>query len=406
MSDPTPYKINVPKSQIKHLHQKLAAADFPDELDAADQWAYGAPLSDIKRLATYWKDSFDWRKAETKLNELPNFRTKVDVSGFGEIDLHFVHRRSEVDGAVPLLFVHGWPGSFIEVTKILPLLEGKDGGPAFHVVAPSLPNFGFSERVTKPGFALSQYAETCNNLMHSLGYDNYVTQGGDWGFWITRAIGILYPESCLASHINMIRASPPSFTSHPALALQHSVTPYTEREKQGIERSQWFLEEGQAYRQLQTTKPQTLAYAFADSPVALLAWIYEKLHDWTDDYPWTDEEILTWISIYWFSTAGPNAHVRIYYEAMHNPTEKIPDRNRATEWVGRVKLGLAHFPKELSVVPRLWGHTLGPVVYESVNERGGHFAAWERPDAIATDLRKMFEKGGPCFGIVKGKSGY
>lgn len=360
MSSPSPYTINVPDAAIQKLHRKLEDTDFPDELDVVDQWPYGSPLQDVKRLAAHWKDGFDWRKAEAKLNELPNFRTKVDVEGFGDIDIHFVHRKSDTKNAVPLLFVHGWPGSFIEVTKLLPLLEGKDGkGPAFHVVAPSLPNFAFSQRISQPGFGLSQYAETCHKLMQQLGYEKYATQGGDWGFYITRIIGILYPEYCMANHINMIRASPPSFNQFPLLALQNSLSTDTERVKKGEERSNWFLNEGQGYRILQSTKPQTLSYAFADSPVALLAWIYEKLHDWTDGYPWTDDEILTWISIYWFSTSGPNAHVRIYYEAAHNPTPKVPGREVASEWNGRVKLGLAHFPKELSVVPRLWGKTMG-----------------------------------------------
>lgn len=195
--------------------------------------------------------------------------------------------------------------------------------------------------------------------MLDLGYPRYVTQGGDWGFYTTRIMGLLYPHAVLASHINMVRASAPSFASQPLLALQHALTPYTPTEKCGLERSDWFLTQGQAYRQLQATKPQTLAFAFADSPVALLAWIYEKLHDWTDGYAWTDDEVLTWVSIYWFSTAGPNAHVRIYYEAVNNPTEKVPSRERASEWVGGVKLGLAHFPRELTVVPRAWGKTLG-----------------------------------------------
>jgi hypothetical protein len=242
--------------------------------------------------------------------------------------------------------------------------------------------------------------------MLDLGYSKYVTQGGDWGFYVTRIMGLLYPDSVLASHINMIRAHPPSFTSQPALALQHTLTPYTEAEKKGLQRSEWFTEHGQAYRQLQATKPQTLSYAFAASPVALLAWIYEKLNDWTDAYPWTDDEILTWVSIYYFSTAGPNAHIRIYYEASHNPTELVPSRDRASEWIGRVKMGLAHFPAELTVVPRVWGKTLGDVVHESVNERGGHFAAWERPDVISKDLWEMFGKKGPLYKIVPGKSGY
>jgi pimeloyl-ACP methyl ester carboxylesterase len=360
-SHPEPYTISVPDSAIDKLRRKLSDADYPDELDTADQWPYGSPLSDVKRLAKHWETKFDWRKAESNLNELPNFRKPVNVEGFGNIDIHFVHKKSPNPNAVPLLFCHGWPGSFIEVTKLLPLLSAgeAEGKCAVHIVAPSLPNFGFSQKILKPGFALSQYAETCHRLMQDLGYTKYVTQGGDWGFYITRVMGILYPDYVLASHINMVRALPPSFTSHPFIALKHAVTPYTESEAKGMQRSSWFTSQGQAYRQLQATKPQTLSYAFADSPVALLAWIYEKLVDWTDDYPWTDDEICTWLSIYWFSTAGPNAHIRIYYEAGHNPTDKVPDRERASEWVGQVKLGLAHFPREITVVPRSWGKTLG-----------------------------------------------
>jgi pimeloyl-ACP methyl ester carboxylesterase len=363
-SEPEPYTISVAESAIEKLKRKLSDADFPDELDTPDQWPYGSPLSDIKRLAKHWETNFSWRKAESKINELPNYRKKVQVDGFGAIDIHFVHKRSSNPNAVPLLFSHGWPGSFLEVTKLLPLLEAgeKQGKPAFHVVAPSLPNFGFSQRISKPGFALSQYAETCHRLMQDLGYTKYVTQGGDWGFWITRSMGILYPDYVLASHINMVRAQAPTFTSQPALALQHAITPYTDAEKEGIKRSEWFLNEGQAYRQLQSTKPQTLSYAFADSPVALLAWIYEKLVDWTDGYPWTDDEVLTWVSVYWFSTAGPNAHVRIYYEAQHNPTHLIPNRERTTTWIDRVKLGVAHFPREITVVPRVWAKTLGEIL--------------------------------------------
>jgi pimeloyl-ACP methyl ester carboxylesterase len=365
MSSLKPYTISVPDASIDKLKRKLADADYPDELDTPAQWSYGSPLSDIKRLAKHWETKFSWREAEAQLNKLPNFRQNITVDGFDPLEIHFVWKKNPNPNAIPLLFVHGWPGSFIEVTKLLPLLEEgeRNGGPAFHIIAPSLPNFGFSTRVTKPGFALSQYAETCHRLMQSLGCDKYVTQGGDWGFYITRVMGVLYPDSVLASHINMIRAQPPSFAVQPALALQHALTPYTEAEQKGIERSEWFLDQGQAYRILQATKPQTLSYAFADSPVALLAWIYEKLVDWTDGYPWTDDEILTWVSIYWFSTSGPNAHVRIYYEAQHNRTEKVPDRDRASQWVDGVKLGLAHFPKELSVVPRIWGHTLGRLVW-------------------------------------------
>lgn len=204
----------------------------------------------------------------------------------------------------------------------------------------------------------------------------------------------------------MIRASAPSFTSQPLLALWHALTPYSARDKEGFERSKWFLEEGTGYRLLQSTKPQTLGYALQDSPVALLAWIYEKLHDWTDGYSWTDDEILTWVSIYWFSTAGPAASLRIYYEALHGDESNdgnastIVSRDRASQWIGKVKLGLCHSPRELTVVPHSWGRTLGPVVFESQKTKGGHFAAHEIPGEIVADLRAMFGKGGPCYRIT------
>ncbi|KAF1956157.1 alpha/beta-hydrolase [Byssothecium circinans] len=360
MSPPEPFTISVPEAALDKLKRKLADTNYPDELDADDQWQYGALLADVKRLAKHWENDFNWRKTEAKLNELPNYQKKVDVDGFGEIDVHFVWQKSGKEGAIPVLFCHG---SKSQKKSILTTNHNRasqshdnddNNQPTFDIIAPSLPNFGFSQRISKPGFALTQYAQTLHRLMQDLGYAQYVTQGGDWGFYITRIMGLLYPENVLASHINMVRANPPSFTSDPLAALRHAVTPYTEKEKRGLERSEWFFNEGQAYRQLQDTKPQTVSFA----------------------------------------TAGPNAHVRIYYEATHHPTEKVPGRERASGWIGGVKLGVAHFPKELSVVPRVWARTLGPLVYESDNDRGGHFAAWERPDVIAGDLVKMFGKGG------------
>lgn len=219
-------------------------------------------------------------------------------------------------------------------------------------------------------------------------------------------MGLIYPDHVKASHVNMIPSKPPTWSKNPLLAAQHALAPYSEKEKKGLERNDWFVNEGRGYNLEQSTKPQTIGYALADSPVALLAWIYEKLHDWTDGYPWTDEEILTWISIYQFSTAGAHASVRIYYEATHMSGKLMKNRETVEGWVPRVKLGLAHFPKELRVVPKTWGRTLGPVAYESFNEHGGHFAAFERPDVIVGDLRSMFGKKGKCFGIVEGKNGF
>lgn len=369
------------------------------QLDEAS-WDYGAPLADVKRLASYWEREFDWRAQEAKLNALPNFHQKIAVDGFAELDIHYLHQPSDSSDAVPLCFVHGWPGSYLEVTKMLPALKQSRNGVSFHLVAVSLPNFGWSEGPKKRGFGLNQYAETCHRLMQSLGYENYVTQGGDWGFYITRTMALLYPGHVAASHTNLLRALQPTWSGHPVLALQHAVQPYSERDRKGLERSKWFAEEGSGYRLLQSTKPQTLGYSLTDSPVGLLAWMLEKLHDWTDSYPWTDDEILTWVSVYYFSTAGPAASLRIYYEAIHPQDPGAVTRDRTQQWIGQVPLGLLHAPRELTVVPLTWGRTLGPVVHESLQKKGGHFFAWECPEALEDDLRAMFGKDGPCFAVA------
>ncbi|KAI4092609.1 MAG: hypothetical protein L6R37_007550 [Teloschistes peruensis] len=401
-----PFTISIPDEKLQQLSQKLANTTFPDELNEAG-WDHGAPLADIKRLTKYWLESYDWRKAEAKINELPNYKTQIEVDGFGSIDIHFVYQKSPIERAIPLLFSHGWPGSFLEVTKILPLLTSSTT-PSFHIIAPSLPNFGFSSAVHKRGFALAQHAEACHKLMLRLGYPEYVTQGGDWGCMITRIMSLRYPSHVMAAHINMVRGHAPSPLSHPLLYLQHKLlsSPHNKNNNNAAERNKWMLQEGSGYRALQSTKPQTLAYSLSDSPTGLLAWIYEKLHDWTDAYPWTDDEILTWVSIYWHSTPGPAASLRIYREVAHTDDEQRFGRERTERWIPKVPLGLSHFPRELTVVPRTWGRTMGPVVFQSEKDRGGHFAAWECPEVLVGDLRTMFGRGGGAAGVVRGRDGY
>ncbi|OTB17837.1 hypothetical protein K445DRAFT_315577 [Daldinia sp. EC12] len=387
-----PFRIAVPDQAIETLKAKLALATFPRETTFSNDSNYGARLDDIKRLATAWRDTFDWREAEAKLNDtLPQFTTRIGVDGHeDDLKIHFVHAKSEREDAIPLLFCHGWPGSFLEVSKILPLLTagGGEDEPAFHVVAPSIPNFGFSQGTSKPGFGIRQHAEVCHKLMLRLGYNKYVTQGGDWGYVITRRMGELYPTHVQASHLNYIHAYPPTLLSSPLLYLQHRLGLYSASEKAGLERTRWFVENGSGYNQIQGTKPHTPGFALVDSPVALLAWIYEKLVDWTDAYPWTDDEVLTWIGIYAFSDAGPDASLRLYYETVHNRKDAL----LASGWIGKVPLGLSYFPRDLTVVPSSWGKTLGPVVFEKRHEDGGHFAAFERPEKLAADLRTMFGK--------------
>jgi hypothetical protein len=202
--------------------------------------------------------------------------------------------------------------------------------------------------------------------------------------------------------------APPSLLRNPLLAVQHALTPYKARERAGLARTAWFHREGQGYSAAQATRPQTLGYGLADSPGALLAWIYEKLHDWTDAYPWTPDEVCAWTAVYWFSTAGPAASLRIYYEARHHGDDDGAgsDHARNRRWSPGVKLGFSRFPRDLEVVPDIWARTLGPTVFERVHESGGHFAAYERPDKLVEDVREMFGKGGGAFGVVQGRSGY
>ncbi|GLB38196.1 putative alpha beta-hydrolase [Lyophyllum shimeji] len=404
----TPFKISIPDDQLSLLQQKLALATFPDELDEAG-WAYGAPLADVKRLISRWKDGYDWRKHEAELNtELPQFTRDLDVEGFGTLNVHYVHKKSQVENAIPLLFVHGWPGSFIEVRKILPLLvDASPDHPSFHVVAISLPGYGFSAAPTKKGFAIPQFAEVGHKLMLALGYDEYVTQGGDWGYWIARRIAHVYGHKhCKAWHTNFPGAAPPSL-GRPLVLLRHlfSSLPffsYSDPEKAGLARLAWFRDMGRGYYVEQSTRPQTLGYGLADSPVGLLAWIYEKLVEWTDGYAWDDDEVLTWISIYYFSRAGPAASLRIYYEH----TQASGGLNAYfNEEPTTIPVGHSHFPKELVQVPRSWVKTKN-LVFSGEHESGGHFAAHEKPEELVGDLRKMFGKGGGAFGVVKGKNGY
>ncbi|KZT67066.1 alpha/beta-hydrolase [Daedalea quercina L-15889] len=397
------FKLAVPDADIELLRKKLELTRLPDELEDAG-WEYGVPLAHVKRLVEYWKDGYDWRKAEDEINTLPQFTRDLDVDDFGTLNIHYIHQKSTVESAIPLLFVHGWPGHFLEVKKMLPLLTAaSDEHPSFHVVAPSLPNFGFSEAPKKKGFSGHQYAEVCNRLMLSLGYNEYVVQGGDWGYLIGKIIAADYGHKTVkAWHTNMPATRPPSFWTHPGrfLAFLGSMAlPWSERDKTGLARTTHIRKKGMGYFHEQSTQPQTLGYSLSDSPAGLLAWIYEKLVNWTDSYPWTDDEVLTWISVYWFSREGPAASVRIYYEVAGQRDIS------STPW-SSIPLGLSFFPKELVIVPKLWARALGNVVYESDHEHGGHFAAFERPEDLAGDVRAMFAKSGPAYGVVSGKDGY
>ncbi|KAL0572613.1 hypothetical protein V5O48_009344 [Marasmius crinis-equi] len=402
------FKISVSDDALEILKKKLELTRLPDEIDGAG-WDYGAPLSDIRRLVERWKDGYDWRKHEKALNEeLPQFTRDIEVSdGHGILNVHYVYKKSKAENAIPLLFVHGWPGSFIEVRKVLPLLTAvEEGHPSFHVVALGLPGYGFSEGAKKKGFELTKYAEVGHKLMLSLGYNEYVTQGGDWGAIITHVMAATYGGSHIkAWHSNMpyISGPPAKTAGDDQSSTSGTESPeYTAEEKLALERMQSFRAKGTGYYVEQSTQPQTIGYSLGDSPVGLLAWVYEKLVSWTDKYVWDDDEVLTWISIYWFSRSGPAASVRTYYEVAHGQSAGMSISLPKTT----TPFGCSIFPGELMAVPKAWLVADRNLVFYERHEKGGHFAAHEVPELLVRDLRKMFGKGGPAYEAVSGKDGY
>lgn len=419
-----PFKIAVSKEKLDCLSKKLELADFLNDVDDDAPWLRGPPLADMKRLTAYWRNGFNWRATEAKLNQLPQYTTEVNIQDFGIYEIHFVHQPSEVKTAIPLLFAHGWPGSFIEVSKLLPQLnKGGQDFPAFHVVAPSLIDYGFSSPSKRKDFGIIQQAEAFHKVMVALGYDEYgllnppllygdqttehshaiVVQGGDLGYLVSRSMALNYgPKHVKAHHLNNSAPAEPKENTHPELHAKCQSTPLSQGELAGLARTQTFNTEGNGYVRLQATKPLTAGYFMTDSPVGLLAWIFEKLHDWVDDYNWTDDEILTWVCIYYFSRAGPAATNYIYYAMDHVEGSGFADAQRYSG----VPVGISRFPKDLILLPKLWNQTMGPVVYEREHQRGGHFAAWEQPDAIVEDLRCMFGRGGGAYNVVGRNSGY
>ncbi|KAF7310173.1 putative epoxide hydrolase [Mycena indigotica] len=404
-----PFTIAVPDAALERLRLKLSSTIFPDELDGA-QWAYGVPMADLKRLAERWADGYDWRKHETALNaELPQFTRDIEVDGHGALNIHYVHKRSEVQGAIPLLFIHGWPGSFLEARKIVPILtQSSPGHPSFHFVGLGLPGYGFFRGTYEdqvwagPICRVRQQANACagvRRVCHA--------RRGFWlcgAFLITRRIATLYGHKhSKAWHTNFPCGDPPHPLRQPIEFLK--LIFLTQKDKENLARSMAFFDSGSGYMAQHTTRPQTLAYSLADSPVGLLAWIYEKLVEWTDAYEWDDDEVLTWVSIYWFSRAGPAASTRIYYETAGGSFEGFKRLFGITERP-TIPFGTSHFPKELIVFPLSWAKFTGNLVFQQAHERGGHFAAWERPEELVADMRQMFGKGGSAFGVVNGKDGY
>ncbi|QRW15236.1 epoxide hydrolase [Ceratobasidium sp. AG-Ba] len=400
-ADIQPFSISVPDQQLEEISKKLSLTRLPDELDlpAGQEWDWGVPLAVLKPTIEYWRTQYNWRTVEERLNRtLPQFTTDIETVSNGIQKLHFVHKRSGNPAAIPLIFVHGWPGNFLEVSKMIDeLTNPKDSkSPSFHVVAPSLPGFVFSQRANSPGMEAQSTAAAFDALMKKLGYKHYLAQGGDWGALVCRGFAVYHQDSCLGTHQNYWFSGAPTFVQNPLLAVKVALGRiglpggYSKQDMGGLKAAEEFATTGSAYAHVQETRPQTLAVALTDSPAGLLAWIGEKLHAWTDSYPWTPEEWITWTMLYWID--GPAGGLRFYKENFPNVAairaSSISESPIGFKW-SPTPFGFSSFPKEIIPVPPEWAALRQNLVYSKQHTRGGHFAAWEVPELLADDIRNF-----------------
>jgi len=368
------FRIEVPEADLDDLRARLAWTRWPDQLDGVG-WDYGIPLDYVRELADYWRTGYDWRTHERELNSFPQFTTTIQGQR-----VHFLHVRSAEPDAVPLIMTHGWPGSVVEFTKVIgpltdPRAHGGDPADAFHLVLPSIPGYGFSGPTSEPGWNVERIALAWDELMTRLGYDRYGAQGGDWGSSISRELGVRVPGHVTGVHLNML--IPSGSPDDPEL---------TEVDKRRLERSRQFRSTGMGYGMIQSTRPQTLAYALTDSPAGQLAWIVEKFREWTDgDLPEDAvdrDQMLTNVTVYWLTgTAGSSA--RLYFEAARSGTWGPPAPST-------VPTGVAVFPYEIAPAVRRFAEQSNNIVHWSEFDRGGHFAAMEEPDLLVPDIRQFF----------------
>lgn len=375
-----PFKIHVPEERLIDLRERLSRVRWPVSLDE-EGWADGTSLAFMQRLVAHWRDRFDWREQEARLNTFSHFTATVDGA-----DIHFIHHKSAAANAFPLVLTHGWPGSVVEMTHIIGLLtdpaaHGGDPADAFDVVVPSLPGYGFSPAPKTTGVGSREIAGLWHGLMQGLGYQRFGAQGGDIGAGVSTWLARRFPRDVVGIHLNYI---PGGFRPH----VDEQTAPLTDEERAfQATAAAWYAEEG-AYAALQGTKPQTLAYSLADSPVGLAAWISEKFRSWSDcggdlESVVAMDELLTDISLYWFNDSI-TASLRLYKENRARPHVFEPGE-RVTP-----PMGMALFPKELPTPPRSWVERAYDVKRWEVMPRGGHFAALEQPELLAAEIRAFF----------------
>ena len=374
MSEITPFTINTPEEQLTDLRNRINNTRWAEE-ECVNDWSQGIPLTYVREIADYWANQYDWRKSEQHLNTFDHFQTNIDG-----LDIHFIHQKSPHPDAYPLIITHGWPGSIVEFHKVIqPLVDPtKHGGKAedaFHVVCPSLPGYGFSGKPSQSGWGVEKIAETWDQLMVRLGYENYGAQGGDWGAAVTTQIGRNMGH-CDAIHINMPIGRP----------TPESLQDPTDEEKSALEGLTYYQEWDSGYSKQQSTRPQTLGYGLVDSPVGQMAWIIEKFWSWMDcdghpENTLTRDELLDNVMLYWLTASGASS-ARLYWESFGSfgGGDKV-----------ELPTGVASFPKEIIRSPRRWCEESYNITHWTTMPKGGHFGAFEQPELFINDLRIFFK---------------
>ena len=375
-----PFDVTIPEAELVDLRRRLHATRWPDA-ETPDDWSQGIPLSYMREVCKYWADDYDWRRCENLLNGWDQFQTEIDGT-----DIHFLHVRSPHADAMPLLITHGWPGSVLEFRHIIapltdPTAHGGNAADAFHIIAPSLPGYGFSGKPTAPGWSVQRIAPAWGQLMARLGYEKYVAQGGDWGSAITRQIGVNASAeesaSCVAINLNMITERPDPET----------MDSLTEFEKAAMAAAKHYVDWDSGYSKQQSTRPQTLGYGLADSPSGQAAWILEKFWAWTDcnghpENALQRDDMLDNVMLYWLpGTAASSA--RLYWESF----------GRRSQDDVTIPVGCSVFPKDIFTASRRWAEKrFHNIIHWSELDKGGHFAALEQPGLFVEEMRSCFRK--------------
>ena len=376
MSDEiTPFQITISDVDLADLRRRLGQTRWPEPSTVPD-WTQGVPLAYLQQLCRYWADDYDWRAREKRLNSFDQYRTEIDGLG-----IHFLHIRSPEPDALPLILSHGWPGSIVEFMEVIgpltnPVGHGGDAGDAFHIVAPSLPGYAWSDKPTAPGWGIERIADAWATLMARLGYDRYGAQGGDWGAGITTRLGQAHPEHVAGIHLNLVVAQP-----------QPGQTEFTEEERASLAAMTHYMQSESGYSQQQATRPQTLGYGLTDSPAGQCAWILEKFCAWSDCdgdpvAAFGADRILDNVMLYWLPRTAASSG-RLYWQSFASLASGLGT-------VG-VPAGASVFPKEIFCTPRHWASRIyTDLRYWKQLDRGGHFAAFEQPEMFVSELRHFF----------------